>query len=659
MTKHNNRIQVIEGLRGLAILAVLIYHLDNKLLKSGFLGVDVFFCISGFVVAYTLSTRAGQTLFEQTKTFYQRRAIRLMPALIVYLTLVRVMDSLFVPNSWLSQNNQTTAKWSFFSLANVYLSKNPDGYFSERVDFNPFVHLWSLSTENQFYLIFPIVFWISNHYFQKRILLVLFIITAILGFVALSYSSNATASYYSPLSRLWQIFAGVIAYLIWHRRSKSANYTYAWNSLFVAGAIALIFLFTRTSQTHELFLFQSMATFLTLFILISIPPQVDRKSINFQFLLESKLLRAIGSISYSLYLWHWGIFVLFRWTVGLESVFHKFLAILLALICAKISHAFFEVRFSDFLKSGNRRISFNSLMLRFTGVILVLVNVMPLNFEALSLSKSDKQQTWELKEKDKQSMKAVDSKLDLRNRKLVIIGDSHAGAYSLLSKLSELELGIETQVISLSGCPVFSFVGDSLNSPVCKDFVADVTKVAIENTREGDIVFFASLRMPRLGNQWARFDLNEIINDQESMDKNSNRQLEVDLAVDSITHLSSSKRIVLIDLPKPVFPSPIFRCLDWFNRGNAICKGGHDVERNTLLKLAHPSTQAIYEIKSRTNLEVWDPFPILCPNEVCRITTDNGSTLYFDGDHLSNAGNQILAASFNKKLRKVWEGHLG
>jgi hypothetical protein len=120
-----------------------------------------------------------------------------------------------------------------------------------------------------------------------------------------------------------------------------------------------------------------------------------------------------------------------------------------------------------------------------------------------------------------------------------------------------------------------------------------------------------------------------------------------------------AERIVLIDLPKPVFPSPAFRCLDWFNERNKICEGGLVVERSVLLDLAYPSSVAIREVMKTVKIETWDPFPVLCPTEVCSAQTKNGSILYFDGDHLSNAGNQLLRASFTEKLNELWGVYRG
>ena len=148
----------IDGLRAVAVLAVVLYHLNAAWLPGGFTGVDIFFVISGFVVSASVDrfgrTGAGESLLR----FYARRLRRIAPALIVCLLVTCVASGLFIPQAWLSDTSRETGRMAFFGLSNWVLAGTGNDYFSPKVEFNPFTHTWSLGVEEQFYLVFPFLF---------------------------------------------------------------------------------------------------------------------------------------------------------------------------------------------------------------------------------------------------------------------------------------------------------------------------------------------------------------------------------------------------------------------------------------------------------------------------------------------------------------------
>lgn len=153
----------IDGLRALAVLAVIIYHLDPGWLPGGFTGVDVFFVISGYVVSASLAKRDNSTFARFTLHFYARRFVRILPALLACLLATSVASTLFIPKAWLSEANEWTGLAAFFGVSNIVLALNQDAYYSPRAEFNPFIHTWSLGVEEQFYLLFPLVFFCGSN----------------------------------------------------------------------------------------------------------------------------------------------------------------------------------------------------------------------------------------------------------------------------------------------------------------------------------------------------------------------------------------------------------------------------------------------------------------------------------------------------------------
>ena len=148
----------IDGLRAVAVLSVMLYHLSAHWLPGGFVGVDIFFVISGFVVSASLTHAPSDRFHRFVAFFYARRLLRIGPALVLVLLTSVLAASLFIPRAWLSEFNERTALYAFFGLSNWVLQTNADTYFAPRAEFKPYTHTWSLGVEEQFYLAFPFLF---------------------------------------------------------------------------------------------------------------------------------------------------------------------------------------------------------------------------------------------------------------------------------------------------------------------------------------------------------------------------------------------------------------------------------------------------------------------------------------------------------------------
>jgi len=147
----------IDGLRAIAVIAVIINHLHDRWLPSGHLGVDIFFVISGYVITLSLVNRTDQKLGSFLSSFYGRRVKRLMPALLVCVLLTSLAVILLAPQP---QDSLSTGKMAMVGLANIYLYNIGTNYIGELAQKNAFLQTWSLGVEEQFYFIFPLLFWI-------------------------------------------------------------------------------------------------------------------------------------------------------------------------------------------------------------------------------------------------------------------------------------------------------------------------------------------------------------------------------------------------------------------------------------------------------------------------------------------------------------------
>jgi len=317
--KINQYREEIDGLRGVAVVAVIINHFNDKLLTSGYLGVDIFFVISGFVITSSIDRNSYENFIDFLKTFYEKRIKRILPALSTFVIFTSLFICLIIqePDYYLILGRR-----SLIGISNLLLYRNSTDYFANSADLNPFLHTWSLSVEEQFYFLFPFLIWFTgfakkNKNGLRNFYFVLITLTSIsLTSFIFFYERNFSAAYFLMPLRFWEIGIGSLAYIFLKSNFKnkvSLNFIKKLNSdkitdfLFIL-ILLLLFLPKNYGQFYSV-----LIVFSTGILLCSI----NKNSTSYKILTNEKLVR-IGLISYSLYLWHWGIIVCSRWTIGVH-----------------------------------------------------------------------------------------------------------------------------------------------------------------------------------------------------------------------------------------------------------------------------------------------------------------------------------------------------
>lgn len=653
----------IDGLRAIAVLSVILFHLDSAILPGGFSGVDIFFVISGYVVSGSLARENQSNFLQFSVNFYARRIVRIYPALIVCLVLISVLQTLLVPASWLSTTSNKAAMFAFFGASNFALVWFSDGYFSPRVEFNAFTHTWSLAVEEQFYLLFPIVFFVWMKWRQRKGTVGLLANWLLAGILTISFlyswietPAHPDRAYYLLPSRFWELACGAMLFKLHAQNRFVARSEITASGCVAAGLLLIGMGFAFSDPKSFPFPWAMLSVSGALFVIagvVSIAGGPGRKSAISQ-ILGNRVIIYVGKISYSLYLWHWPVFVMFRWTVGLEKPIAIAAALVLTALTSVVSYHAIEkpIRQSSFVLTKpdwyivSRGLIIIVICAAFAGAVFK-------QQPYLSLSVTKDKSNWYPEAWPSGSDAPASGSGTLDGRRMFVVGDSHTGAYStMLRKLTD-EQDVMVRQHSKAGCSVANLLRAS--TPECSEFIQQSIAKIEGQAAPGDIVFLASLRMNRLGDQWKTFNELEIMTNQQESESIAQQSSALHEADTLITRLEKASLIVMIDAPKPVFKSPPFRCSDWFNSSNPVCTSGFTMSRSDLLEHRKFVMESLKTLKqNHPRLLVWDPFPPLCPSEPCS-AFDGDVPLFFDGDHLSAHGNRVLYPSFLSELLSVWQ----
>jgi peptidoglycan/LPS O-acetylase OafA/YrhL len=296
----------IDGLRAVAVLSVVVYHAMPPLMRGGFVGVDVFFVISGYLISSIIFGNLKQGTFSFAD-FYIRRVKRIFPALLTMLVSIWAFGWFFLLTDEYKSLGRSMAAGSAF-VANFYFW-GESSYFNGVAIFKPLIHLWSLGIEEQFYIVWPIVAW--GFWKARGGFFALTLVIAVASFVANIYLINIdpTGVFYSPLTRAWELMVGsAMAYASLNFHDTLPRLSISLRSLLSVGAMLLLgFALTQTDESSFPG-FWALAPVGGAILLVAAGPDalVNRG------LLASRPLVLVGKISFPLYLWHWPLLSLLR-----------------------------------------------------------------------------------------------------------------------------------------------------------------------------------------------------------------------------------------------------------------------------------------------------------------------------------------------------------
>ena len=309
----------IDGLRALAVIPVVLFHLGIPAFSGGYVGVDVFFVISGYLITGIIVRDIEKGNFSLVN-FYERRIRRIFPALFMVLVITTMVSYKVYSPSELMRYSKSLASISLFSSNFLFLRES--GYFSPSAEIRPLLHTWSLSIEEQFYIFFPILLTFSFKYLRKPVVPI--IIAAILSFTAniILVSEYKEMVFFMLPTRAWELCLGGILALNLIPKLSNNNIN---NWLSLIGLMMLIF---SVFKYDSITVYPGLAASIPCLGAALMIYTGDKHTIIAR-LLSFRGFVFVGLISYSLYLWHWPTIVLFKNFKVLPITLENQLAILL------------------------------------------------------------------------------------------------------------------------------------------------------------------------------------------------------------------------------------------------------------------------------------------------------------------------------------------
>lgn len=340
----------VEGLRAVAILLVVAVHAGVPWLRGGFVGVDVFFVLSGFLITGLLVQEVSNTGRLRFVEFYVRRLRRLLPALLTMLLVIGALASLLLaPAEQVGQSSAgaMAALW----LSNIHFAFAKLNYFAPGTETNLFLHTWSLGVEEQFYLIWPaLLVWLLGRDGERgvsrlKIGLIVVLLVSFAACVVLSYNAPQLAFYMMPL-RAWQFSAGALVWLYFKMPGAAAIRLLRDRPaiLRLAGWFGLTLILAAGALFSASIPYPGAYALLPTLgaVCIVAVGSIAAPSGGVSRLLSWRPLQMIGQVSYSWYLWHWPILLLGRALTGSDAPIYRVGWVLLSLLLASFSYRYIE-----------------------------------------------------------------------------------------------------------------------------------------------------------------------------------------------------------------------------------------------------------------------------------------------------------------------------
>jgi peptidoglycan/LPS O-acetylase OafA/YrhL len=630
----------IDGLRALAVIPVILFHTGLSGISGGFVGVDIFFVISGFLITYIITADIDKQRFS-ILSFYERRIRRIFPALFAVLLFTIVVASiLFLPKPYQDFGKSVTA--ADFFVSNIFFWRET-GYFDAPVETKPLLHTWSLAVEEQFYLFFPLFLVFISRYAKNRLITYTTII------LVLSLALSAWGAYYKPTStfylaptRAWELMLGALLAM---GVLRPLNIKWARETLAVTGLCLIgwsIVMFSTSTPFPGLnALYPCIGATLLIYTGTNERTVVSR-------LLGTRLFVLIGLISYSLYLWHWPVIVFVKY-YEIEPLTARQVTVLLlaVLMISTLSWKYIECPFRKknaifprkdlFVVSGTAMIAFGTI-----GSAIAVTHGWPERLmpkvQAIAAEEYDRNpESTRCRDKLPADIKSGNICLigakDKTPPAFLVWGDSHADAFSPSLNDAAQSYGLSGWLVAYGGCPPLVGMGRINDLAPCAE-LGSATMEFIASHKIKNVILVAW--WPMYTEKDGKFIDTTRKHPQEdsaktvfarAFDRTLSKLHELGVTVDVIAPVPGAKMHV---------PSAIARSVQYSKNIDIFVTKADYLSRNKWLL-------SLFDYHSAEISKIIYPHKLLCgKNQLCRVTDNKNTPLYFDGAHLTVAGARFL-----------------
>lgn len=616
----------IDGLRAVAVLAVVLFHADARVAPGGFVGVDVFFVISGYLITSVLLRHTSGTLGSTLANFYVRRVRRIVPALLlVILFTLLISHILFLPSDLAALLSDVIAATLFFSN----LSAHTDvGYFERSYEVRPLLHTWSLAIEEQFYFVYPVLLLTLLRFGRERASAIVATLTAIsLIWSVHLVTTTPQEAFYATSGRAWELGVGaMIAISPWRFPfPHAAKQCCSAAGFAVIGAI--IFLYSEEQHFPGL---AAVPPVLATALLIATGPATLVAT-----WLNIRPAVAIGKMSYSIYLWHWPALILVEYALGQSlSSTVRVTTLAASMIAAFLSWKYVEHPFHK--RDGFSRhvillsTGIAAAVILGTAIVGKLTNGWPQRFSQADLEIAAAVRDSNPRRGQCHRTESFDPPLahschyGSGPHRIAVWGDSHG--VELSAALGEMIDSRQESVVQLTytSCPPTTSTSAAAG---CMTFNSNALEYLTRSRHIRFVVLVAKYDDPAVRD-------NRLI--LEGVARSAQRLIE------------TGKTVILI-YPVPLQPGIVPRALAVREHFGFVLSNYGTGTPEFLRRNA--GTFAYLDSMQATNLIRVKPHTVLCnPNRCAAI--HSGTVLYFDDNHLSLSGARILASEIERRLTK-------
>ena len=656
----------IDGLRAFAVVAVIINHFNKEILPGGYLGVDIFFVISGYVITSSLYQRHSKNFKDFISGFYERRIKRLVPAISIFVLITSIAICLFNPYPILSLRTGLTGLLGF---SNLYLLKHSTDYFAQSTELNVFTHTWSLGVEEQFYVLFPFLIWFSGFGRQTKngarnlfLIVGALAIASLIGYLYL-YTINQSAAYFLMPTRFWEIAAGCLLFITFQKRTYIENFLAKVPPLLVLVLIIGI-----------MYLPMSLATISTVTVVVLslvLIACLKKGTASYKFFTDSRVVY-IGLISYSLYLWHWGVLSISRWTIGIHWWSIPFqLALMLGLaIC---SYRYIETplrRGNWFGKRWKTFIVGGGLIFTLSGVLIALD--IPLKGQLYIGKKINHGRPNFLRGDECLENVSKNTRCflieNISKRTLWMLGDSQTQMLALAGEkvANSFEINLKLYSILATPFPSFNhykkFKGYNKNIGFIDDLKL-LEKELYKKIKVGDIILLTLYNPGHFGGEYIRTSYSFISKDGSIISQEDYFNAWISSVANLASFAEKEGAKVIIQTPTPEWSLWYQKknticsstAIQWFNRtqkGDCQIISEYFVDKKTGV-YNHQFEKLNKLSTSHSNIYLFDTYKITCPQKTCYYSMD-GIDIYADDAHLSYIwARDFLAPEISKFINEI------